>query len=912
MGRWFEAGELLSDPRWGWAVALCALLVLFAAANSLVRQFWARRQLDSQLRDQERSLDRARANNRRLRQNQAQTQVQVATSPDARAHTPFIDGLDRSRTFEVLGRLSHFEQLPELFREIVRSVGEEFGFERAVLRVYNPQTRLFEARAFHGCDDELIARISTTDVSVDCYAGMAQRSLRIGSSYRVSALDERWPDRLRLAPSNDGSASNAGWQARDFQTAQIQAEGDDDYLVVPMLGEEDRVVGYFCVAMPEEHPLPGENTLMFLEILAHYAVSALSQARLRNRLQRRDIEYSIISEQLREWQSTRDNFVANVSHELRTPLTSIRAYAETLQRGRDNMDASTMYEFVDVILNESERLARSFDDLLDVAQYQGGSRSQVVSEFDLAATVSARASACRQRMQERGLEFRVDIPTDAVTLQGDETGLRQVVDNLLDNAIKFTPAKGEVRLSLTEGAGVARIEVEDTGIGMPEPELSKIFERFYQVDDSSTRNYGGQGLGLAICREIISWHHGRIWAERRRTGGIRFVVTVPVRGLAIRRSSADLPADVSERQQWEAFLQLSVSLVSEMLDAHVASIMLVDSSQEVLRIEAALGLPQEVVEGVLVGRGEGVAGHVWRTGESLLVENIDEDERFRGLSNEVAYGHRSFLSVPLLWQEHVIGVVNVNNHPQGRPFTTDDRLLLEALAERVCGALDSFERYRSGYRRLASVEAGVRAMLDVGRERHTALRDVLVAVGLETARRMELGEEHLRALAYALRTYDLGLAQVSEQILRKISPLTNEERRHIENHVQLGAELVGELEPSPRVRNIILHHHENFDGSGYPEGLRGEAIPVGARIVRLVDALSALLHDRPFRSAMSLEEAISLLEEGVTRRFCPRVAPIFLSLVRERESDLLATHSRRGHCDAEAELELLDAHPTLR
>jgi GAF domain-containing protein len=486
------------------------------------------------------------------------------------------------------------------------------------------------------------------------------------------------------------------------------------------------------------------------------------------------------------------------------------------------------------------------------------------------------------------------------------------VGNLLDNAIKFTPTSGTVSLSLRVVGGVARLTVEDKGIGMAEPELAKIFERFYQVDGSTTRDYGGQGLGLAICREIISWHNGRIWAERRRSGGTRFIVTIPVRGLVIRRSSEDLPADVSERQQWEAFLQLSVSLVSEMLEAHVASVMLVDSVQEVLRIEAAIGLPQEVVEGVMMGPGEGVAGHVWKTGQALLVEDLDADQRFRGLHNEVAYDHRSFLSVPLIWQDRVVGVLNVNNHPEGRAFGEDDRLLLEALAERVAGALDSFERYRSGYRRLASVEAGVRAMLDVGRERHTVLRDILIGVGLETGRRLDLDEEHLRALAYALRTYDLGLSQVSEQIMRKISPLTSEERHHIENHVQLGAELVAELEPSPRVRSIILHHHENFDGSGYPEGLRGEAIPLGARIVRMVDALSALLHDRPFRAAMSLDEALELLDEGIGRRFCPRVAPVFLELVKQSESNILASHIRHTTRAIESELDLIDAHPIVR
>jgi response regulator RpfG family c-di-GMP phosphodiesterase len=320
--------------------------------------------------------------------------------------------------------------------------------------------------------------------------------------------------------------------------------------------------------------------------------------------------------------------------------------------------------------------------------------------------------------------------------------------------------------------------------------------------------------------------------------------------------------------------------------------MLVDELEEVLRIEAAVGLDEEIVQNGVVSRGEGVAGTVWRHGQSALVPDLDADERFQGLADNTTYRPRSLLSVPLWWEERVVGVVNVNSKANGRAFDEDDQLLLEAMAERIALALESFERYRSGYRRLASVESGVRAMLDVGRDRRTHLREMLVRCGVQTGRELGLDEVHLRALAYALRTYDLGLAQVSTQILRKVSPLTREERARIEDHVQLGAELVADLEPSPKVKKIILHHHENVDGSGYPDGLKGEAIPIGARVVRLVDALSALLHDRPFRPAMRLDEAIDLLQEGVGRRFCPRATPVFLSIVREHEALVHSLHPR--------------------
>lgn len=903
-----------SDPRLGWIVALVCLLALLVTFAAAVRQRWRAQSLGRSLDEKDRSLSVVKETTRRRRREQAASATDESARPEVPWRTARFSAattcspLDRARTFEVLGRLSQHHELPDLFREIVRAVGEEFGFDRAVLRVYNPQTRLFEARAFHGCDDELVARVSTTDVSRDVYEAMARRALGLGNSYRVSSEDRLWPDRLRLIPE----PPDGDWTPRDFQSSSLHEAGPLDSLVVPLWAEEDQVAGYICATTPDAEELPDEGSVLCLEILAHYAVNALAQARLRTKLQRRDIEYSIVSEQLREWQSTRDNFVANVSHELRTPLTSIRAYAETLQRSSQEMDLATLQEFVDVILHESERLTRAFDDLLDVARHQGGVDRPIHGEFDVVALVSNAVADLQPRFDQSRLSCVVDVPDQPLEIQGEENGIRQVVLNLLENAAKFSPEGGRVDARLSVRGGLVRLEISDEGIGIPDSELDRVFERFYQVDGTATRAFGGQGLGLAICRDIVSRHHGRIWAENRTEGGSRFVVALPLRGLVLRRTPDDAPADLSERQQWEAFLQLSISLVAEMLQVQVASIMLVDEVQDVLRIEAAVGLSQEVVESVLVGRGEGVAGQVWREGISLLVPDLDADPRFRDLGNDITYGHRGFLSVPLCWQERVIGVINVNNHVSDRAFRDDDRLLLEALAERLAAGLDSFERYRSGYRRLASVESGVRAMLDVGRERSSDLREYLVSRGLETGRRVGLDEEMLRALAYALRTYDLGLAQVSDQILRKISPLSAEERRHIENHVQLGAELVADLEPSPRVRQIILHHHENFDGSGYPEGLSGEAIPVGARIVRLVDAFSALLHDRPFRPAMAPHEALALMEEGIGRRFCPRVGAVFLELIREslRDLSVLRTASRADEFDPE--LDLVEVQPIER
>ena len=782
---------------------------------------------------------------------------------------------DAELSDEVL-RLTTATEQGAVLNGLAGFVHERFGLRAVVVRVRNARARIFEARAFAGLDPDDVARISTLDVAVDDFEELTRGAEVVGRSYRVHADDPHWTDRF------DGG----------------EGAPDDDVLVVPFYDERDDTLGYLRAHASDFRVTPQ------VELLVAAAASGLASARLRSMLERRELEYAIVSERLREAQGLRDNFVANVSHELRTPLTSVKAYAETLARGLDDMDAATRREFVGVIEHEAERLDQIFDDLLDVAHLEGRTRRVVHDRIDLRDLVRTTASDHHDDFVAAGLDLRVFGPESPLPVQGDADGLRQVLHHLLDNARKFTPRGGRVRVDVYEEAGAAVLVVEDTGVGIPEPERGRVFERFYQVDGSATRAVGWQGLGLALSRDVVAWHHGRIRIESGAEGGARVVVQLPQRGLVVRQVVDEPESDPAERMQWESFLGLATHLVGELTRTRITSIMLVDELYGVLRIEAAVGLDEDVVQNTMLGPGEGVAGQVWEHGESVLAPDLDDDVRFAGLRDDVQYDRRSLLSVPLRWDGRTVGVVNVNAKHDGSAFDDDDRLLLEAVAERLVVALDRFERFRAGFQRLTAVESGVRAMLDVGRERQSAIREVFARIGVTTGRRLGLDDDRLRALAYALRTYDVGLNEISSRILRKVTPLSHDERQRIEEHVRLGAELVADLEPSSQVRKMILHHHENVDGSGYPDGLSGEAIPVGARVVRLVDALSALLQERPFRGAVPLDAAVRLVEGGIGHAYCPRVTPVFLAVVDDETAcirELLAPAPATSPAEIELE-----------
>ncbi len=223
--------------------------------------------------------------------------------------------------------------------------------------------------------------------------------------------------------------------------------------------------------------------------------------------------------------------------------------------------------------------------------------------------------------------------------------------------------------------------MEDTGIGIPDGQLELIFDRFYQVDGSSTREHGGQGVGLTICRDIVQWHEGRIWAEKRQPSGARLQVVLPRAGEVVHRGRphGSLPAYTDPQD----FTEKLVHWIGETMGVRNVSLMIPEESGEHLLIEAAVGLSDSVVQGCRLRRGEGVAGKVWASGRSLLVDDIVDDGRFGKRASDPQYVTASLLSVPLFDGLDCVGVVNVNNRLDGRPFTVDDLALLEAMAPRI-------------------------------------------------------------------------------------------------------------------------------------------------------------------------------------------------------------------------------------
>jgi signal transduction histidine kinase len=236
----------------------------------------------------------------------------------------------------------------------------------------------------------------------------------------------------------------------------------------------------------------------------------------------------------------KDEFVATVSHELRTPLTSIIGYLELVLAGEAGSLTEEQKQFLEVVDRNAGRLLGLVGDLLFVAQVEGGLLALERRPVDLQRVVSDAVAAARPLAEEKELDLRVD--ADAIDeLWGDEQRLAQVLDNLVGNAIKFTPAGGRVCLRVRADESRAVIEVEDTGIGIPEGERERLFERFFRTSLAQEQAIPGSGLGLSVARMIVQGHGGRIDVESTEGEGSTFRVELPIR-TPDRHSEAPAPA----------------------------------------------------------------------------------------------------------------------------------------------------------------------------------------------------------------------------------------------------------------------------------------------------------------------------------------------------------------------------------
>jgi two-component system, OmpR family, phosphate regulon sensor histidine kinase PhoR len=231
--------------------------------------------------------------------------------------------------------------------------------------------------------------------------------------------------------------------------------------------------------------------------------------------------------ELRRLERVRQDFVANVSHEFKTPLTAIQGFAETLLGGALE-DPKNNRRFLEIMRDHANRLARLTDDLLKLARIEAGKLELEFSPVGVIEFIERCAETALMKASRKQITLDIEIPPGLPAVRGDASLLRDVLQNLVDNAIQYTPPCGRIRVSARVNTDEMVIEVMDTGIGIPLIDQERIFERFYRVDAARSREAGGTGLGLSIAKHIVDAHGGRLWVESTVGEGSRFSFSIPL------------------------------------------------------------------------------------------------------------------------------------------------------------------------------------------------------------------------------------------------------------------------------------------------------------------------------------------------------------------------------------------------
>lgn len=304
-------------------------------------------------------------------------------------------------------------------------------------------------------------------------------------------------------------------------------------LVVPLI-TRDEPIGTLTVDSDKPHAF-SESDIQLMTIAAAQVSIAIANARLFEELEERAAELTAAYEELKESDRLKDELVQNVSHELRTPLTFVKGYVDLLMAGEMGLVTLDQQEALQIVADKTDEITRLIDDIITLQRIEAGNLQ--LEDIAMADLIKTAVAGHRLVAGKKGLNVVYNLPQNTKgVVKIDKGRINQVLANLIGNSMKFSPNGGTITVAMEDRPDAVYVTVADQGIGVPKDKQEKIFERFYQVDGSTRRRFGGTGIGLAIVKRIIDAHKGRIWIESELDKGSTFFFTLPKAGLKKEKS----------------------------------------------------------------------------------------------------------------------------------------------------------------------------------------------------------------------------------------------------------------------------------------------------------------------------------------------------------------------------------------
>jgi GAF domain-containing protein len=596
-----------------------------------------------------------------------------------------------------------------------------------------------------------------------------------------------------------------------------------------------------------------EDEFALIGVIADQAAVAFENAYLMNQLRLKAAEMEEINRKLIETDVAKTETLTNISHELRTPLNSIKGAVHHVGSA-EGLSPAEQKEFYGIISDEVDKLISVVENLLNFLRYEDEARTikkSLLNPGELLKEI-AGSQTFKGVLAKKNLKLDLRLKPGVSDIVADKTKVVQLFVNLTAGLGQYLEAGDTLTIDLSENDIV---EVTLTiPRRLPETAIPYLFSsgRMFQADRQD------EGLKLYLARKVAEVHR---WSIRSGNVDGSFQVTLGI--------------PKSTREKTEAVVNTSmdmfVEFISDLMGLNTCSIMLSDELTDELVIKSAKGLDEEVVKRTRIKPGDRIAGWVALEGKPLLIEDIEADPRF-GRKNVPHYSTKSFLSLPLKAGGKVVGVLNLNNKTNGRPFTAMDLDVAQILGERVSRFVERLYGGQYGGEEFKRFVSSFHDLLDAEKRYGAKIPFPDLMVG--TMKRLGAEEEEAKLALYVSMIYDLGLVLVDESILGK-KELSPSEVHTLKVHPHTTVDLLGIFEYSEEVKRAILHHHEHYDGTGYPERLKGEEIPLISRVLAVVDAYCAMTSDRPYRKRLTRNKALEEIREQAGLVYDPRVVEAF-------------------------------------
>jgi len=334
---------------------------------------------------------------------------------------------------------------------------------------------------------------------------------------------------------------------------------------------------------------------------------------------------------------------------------------------------------------------------------------------------------------------------------------------------------------------------------------------------------------------------------------------------------------ISSTLELDNILKIILDFSVKISGANRGSVMLLDEKKNIFFIKAGYNLSEKIIRGVSFTKDENTIGWVVKNKKPLYIKDLEQDKRF-SKKKVIDYKLKQLLMVPIIIEREVKGVINLESNTS---FTTDIINLLKSFSEQAAVAINNarlYNKIQDSYFEIVKALAQAIEAKDPYTHGHS---ERVMEYAVQIAQKLGLPEEEMETLRYAAILHDIGKIGVRGIVLNNPNGLTNEEFDEIKKHPLIGESIIQPIELLQSIRPLIRHHHEWYNGKGYPDGLSGGVIPLGARILTVADAYDAMISDRPYRKALNKETAIRELKRGSGTQFESKLVEVFLEILKQ-------------------------------